>query len=79
MISFINIGQAGSASLDVVAPGIAEALIATIAGLGTAIPSLVFYNLLSNRLHAIEGEMQAFAISIVELMQREANNERASA
>jgi biopolymer transport protein TolQ len=77
MISFINIGQAGSASLDVVAPGIAEALIATIAGLGTAIPSLVFYNMLSNRLHKIEGEMQAFAISIVELMQREANNERA--
>lgn len=77
MISFINIGQAGSASLDVVAPGIAEALIATIAGLATAIPSLVFYNLLSNRLHKIEGEMQAFAISIVELMQR-ADNERAN-
>ena len=77
MISFINIGQAGSASLDVVAPGIAEALIATIAGLGTAIPSLVFYNLLSNRLQKVEGELQAFSISIVELMQRAANEERA--
>ncbi len=71
MISFINIGQAGSASLDVVAPGIAEALIATIAGLATAIPALVFYNTLTSRLRKLEGEMQSFAISIVDLLERE--------
>jgi len=71
MVSFINIGKAGSASLDVVAPGIAEALIATIAGLGTAIPALVFYNMLTNRLRRVEGEMQSFAISIVDLLERE--------
>jgi biopolymer transport protein TolQ len=71
MISFVNIGQAGSASLDVVAPGIAEALIATIAGLGTAIPALVFYNMLTSRLRKLEGEMQSFAISIVDLLERE--------
>ncbi len=77
MIAFINIGIAGSAGLDVVAPGIAEALIATIAGLGTAIPSLVFYNMLANKLQKVEGQLQAFSISIVELMQRAANEERA--
>lgn len=77
MIAFINIGLEGSAGLDVVAPGIAEALIATIAGLGTAIPSLVFYNMLANKLQKVEGQLQAFSISIVELMQRAANEERA--
>jgi biopolymer transport protein TolQ len=76
MISFINIGQAGSASLDVVAPGIAEALIATIAGLGTAIPALVFYNTLTSRLHKIEADMQAFTIATAELLQREVQTER---
>jgi biopolymer transport protein TolQ len=76
MVSFVNIGQAGSASLDVVAPGIAEALVATIAGLGTAIPALVFYNMLTNRLRRVEGEMQSFAISIVDLLEREVRSQQ---
>ena len=48
--SFLNIGSQGSASLVVVAPGIAEALIATVAGLGAAIPAVVGYNHLLGRL-----------------------------
>ncbi len=44
MVSFVNIGAQGSATLVVVAPGIAEALIATIAGLAAAIPSVIGYN-----------------------------------
>ncbi len=44
MVSFVNIGAQGSATLAVVAPGIAEALIATIAGLAAAIPSVIGYN-----------------------------------
>ena len=44
MGSFNNIGIAGSSSLGVVAPGIAEALIATAAGLFAAIPAVYFYN-----------------------------------
>lgn len=44
MSAFINIGAQGSASLIVVAPGIAEALIATVAGLAAAIPAVVGYN-----------------------------------
>ena len=50
MSSFINIGAQGSASLVVVAPGIAEALIATVAGLAAAIPAVVGYNHLVGRL-----------------------------
>jgi biopolymer transport protein TolQ len=44
MAAFVNIGAQGSASLIVVAPGIAEALIATIAGLAAAIPAVIGYN-----------------------------------
>ena len=44
MVSFVNIGAQGSATLVVVAPGIAEALIATIAGLAAAIPAVIGYN-----------------------------------
>lgn len=44
MVSFVNIGAQGSATLVVVAPGIAEALIATIAGLAAAIPAAIGYN-----------------------------------
>ncbi len=44
MNSFMGIGRIGAASLAVVAPGIAEALIATAAGLAAAIPAVVAYN-----------------------------------
>jgi biopolymer transport protein ExbB/TolQ len=54
----------------------AEALIATIAGLGTAIPALVFFNMLTNRLRRVEGEMQSFAISIVDLLEREVRSQQ---
>jgi len=47
MYSFINISQRGSVSIDVVAPGIAEALITTITGLCVAIPAMVGHNFLS--------------------------------
>jgi biopolymer transport protein TolQ len=50
MTAFLNIGAQGSASLVVVAPGIAEALIATVAGLAAAIPAVVGYNHLVGRL-----------------------------
>ena len=53
MSSFMNIGAQGSASLVVVAPGIAEALIATVAGLAAAIPAVVGYNHLLGRLRVI--------------------------
>ena len=47
MYSFISIHQQGSASIETVAPGIAEALITTIAGLCVAIPAMVGHNFLS--------------------------------
>ena len=51
MYSFMNIGTQGSASIAVVAPGIAEALMTTIAGLCVAIPAMSGHNLLSGKIN----------------------------
>ena len=61
MTSFLNIGAQGSASLVVVAPGIAEALIATVAGLAAAIPAVVGYNHLLGRLRDLTNATGQFA------------------
>jgi biopolymer transport protein TolQ len=53
MSSFQNIGAMGSASLAVVAPGISEALIATAVGLAAAIPAVVGYNWILNKIKRI--------------------------
>jgi biopolymer transport protein TolQ len=69
MSSFMNIGAQGSASLVVVAPGIAEALIATVAGLAAAIPAVVGYNHLLGRLRVIGNAGTAF---VTEYLDRRA-------
>jgi len=61
MSAFMNIGVQGSASLVVVAPGIAEALIATVAGLAAAIPAVVAYNSFTNRVREFANATSAFA------------------
>jgi biopolymer transport protein TolQ len=61
MAAFMNIGSQGSASLAVVAPGIAEALIATIAGLAAAIPSVIGYNQCLGRLRDMGNHAGSFA------------------
>ena len=66
MTSFLNIGAQGSASLVVVAPGIAEALIATIAGLAAAIPAVVGYNHLLGRLRDFSNSTAQFATEFLD-------------
>ncbi len=61
MSAFLNIGAQGSASLVVVAPGIAEALIATVAGLAAAIPAVIAYNHFVGRLRGVEQRAAQFA------------------
>jgi biopolymer transport protein TolQ len=58
--AFQGIGRAGSASLAVVAPGIAEALIATAAGLFAAIPATVFYNYFVGELRGVVAAIDLF-------------------
>ncbi len=57
MSSFWDMSTLHSANLTVVAPGIAEALITTIAGLSVAIPAVIFYNMLVRKIDLVVGEM----------------------
>jgi len=61
MSAFLNIGAQGSASLVVVAPGIAEALIATVAGLAAAIPAVIAYNHFVGRLQDVNTQTVQFS------------------
>jgi biopolymer transport protein TolQ len=71
MVSFHDIGQRGSASLAVVAPGISEALVATAAGLAAAIPAVIFYNYFSNKLTNIQYNSQSFSTDFLNLVERD--------
>ena len=68
--AFENIGQSGSTNLAIVAPGIAEALVATAAGLIAAIPAVYFYNALSNRVKLFASEMDDFAMEFLNIAER---------
>lgn len=57
MASFWDMSSMQSANLTVVAPGIAEALVTTIAGLATAIPAVIFYNSLVRKIDLVANEM----------------------
>jgi biopolymer transport protein ExbB len=60
MITFASIAAAGDVNVNAIAPGIAAALLATVAGLSVAIPSLFGYNYLASRIKTITSDMQIF-------------------
>jgi biopolymer transport protein ExbB len=60
MITFAAIAAAGDVNVNAIAPGIAAALIATVAGLAVAIPALFAYNYLTSRIKDITSDMQVF-------------------
>ncbi len=68
--AFVGIGVSGSTNLAVVAPGIAEALVATAAGLVAAIPAVYAYNHLSNRVKLFASEMDDFAMEFLNIAER---------
>jgi len=70
MTSFKGIGETGSASLAVVAPGIAEALVATAIGLVAAIPAVMGYNHFQTRIKVLIAEMDNFATEFLNIVQR---------
>jgi biopolymer transport protein ExbB len=73
MITFAAIAAQGDVNINAIAPGIAAALLATVAGLAVAIPSLFGYNYLITRIKAITADMQAFTDEFIAKMA-EAHN-----
>jgi biopolymer transport protein TolQ len=70
MVAFSDIGATGSTSIVAVAPGIADALVNTAAGLGAAIPALVGYNYFGARLRGLRVEMDDFILEFMNLTER---------
>lgn len=70
MDAFSRIASMGSASLTVVAPGIAEALLATGLGLFASIPASIFYNSYINKLKMFEMEFGNFSLDFINIAKR---------
>ena len=69
--AFVGIASKGSGNLSAVAPGVAEALIATAAALSVAIPATFGYNIFANRLNRFDSRMENFGTSVIALLVRE--------
>ncbi len=74
IIAFQGLTQASTASIQAVAPGIAEALIATAAGIGAAIPAVLAYNHYVNIIKVMTAEMDSLSLRLLNLIEREAQN-----
>ena len=70
MTAFQRIGASGSANLAVVAPGISEALIATAAGIGAAIPAAIFYNYFLNQIKRVALDIDGFNQDFLNIVRR---------
>jgi biopolymer transport protein TolQ len=69
--AFLGIATKGSANLTAVAPGVAQALIATAAALAVAIPATFGYNIFANKLNRFELFMDNFGTSVIAKLVRE--------
>ena len=69
--AFTGIAASGSGNLSAVAPGVAEALVATAAALAVAIPAVFGYNVLANRLNRVDNALESFGSEPIALLVRE--------
>ena len=69
--AFLGIAREGAGNIGAVAPGVAEALIATAAALAVAIPAVFGYNLFAQRLNRLESELDGFGSELIALLVRE--------
>jgi biopolymer transport protein TolQ len=70
MNSFRSIGAKGAANLSTVAPGIAEALIATAIGLVAAIPAVMAFNFFTRKIKVLSAEMEGFSNDFLNIVKR---------
>jgi biopolymer transport protein ExbB len=71
MNSFIGISKAHTTNLAVVAPGIAEALLATAFGLAAAIPAVVIYNVFARSIAGYRGQLGDMTAEVLRLVSRD--------
>jgi biopolymer transport protein TolQ len=71
MNAFLGITATGSTNIGAVAPGVAEALVTTVAGLAVAIPAVIAYNHFVARLNLVSGEMEGFSSEFIATLARE--------
>ncbi len=71
MNAFLGITTAGSSNIMAVAPGVAEALITTVAGLAVAIPAVIAYNHYGSQLNPVSGELEGFSSEFIGTLARE--------
>jgi biopolymer transport protein TolQ len=71
--AFAGLGSAGSASLRAVAPGIAEALVTTAAGLVAAIPAVIFYNQFLQNIRDLAQRLDTFALEVTAQIEKTFN------
>ena len=77
MDAFIRLGDGGqAATLELVAPGIAEALIATAMGLFAAIPAVIFYNRYADQVNRLENRFDNFVEEFSTILERHAQSPR---
>ncbi len=70
MDAFTGLGTAGAASLRAVAPGIAEALITTAAGLFTAVPAVIAYNHFLHDIRDLSSRLDSFALEVTAVVEK---------
>jgi biopolymer transport protein TolQ len=68
--AFSGLGSAGAASLRAVAPGIAEALVTTAAGLFAAIPAVIFYNHFLQKIRDLAQRLDTFALEVTAQVEK---------
>ncbi len=71
MNTFLGITASRSTNISAVAPGVAEALITTVAGLAVAIPSVIAYNHFVARVHLVRGEFEGFTGEFIGTLAKE--------
>jgi biopolymer transport protein TolQ len=69
--AFLGVAASGSGNISAVAPGVAEALIATALALSVAIPAVFGYNYFASRLNHLSSELDAFSTDVVALLVRD--------
>ncbi len=71
MDAFVNLGVRGGGNINVVAPGVAAALVATAAGLAVAIPAVIAYNYFLSEVKVLNDDMRNFSTELVNVIVRD--------